>query len=282
MLLAGRYHFATPGTIPDWFAFGLSLLFITVIFTADVLTSANVRLHVLYVFPLSATAYHCERKWLSFVLLGIAFAAQTLTAINEGLPRVTFVSDLAIVFATSMLIIFMSRAARINHLLVLKQASTDALTQLANRGAAIVAIGNEIARQRRYGGLFSLAELDLDGFKKLNDTQGHSAGDDALLLLADTLRRNTRGSDVVARLGGDEFVVLMPSMHSEDCHSFCEKLCETIRIRMAEAGFDITSSIGWKTFSLPPESTLEALQHVDALMYEAKRSGRGYASSLEG
>lgn len=275
MALARRHSFATPGIFPDWLTFFVALLFLLVTLIADEVTGDKVRLHVLYVFPLSAIAFHCKRMWLSYFAFAFSIVLQLLTFYRYGVSRSSLITDLVVAAAASILIIFISRSARINYLRVLELAETDALTQLANRGAFISMIEIEITRQRRYGGLFSLVGLDLDGFKKLNDTRGHAFGDEALILLANILQHSTRDSDLVARLGGDEFIVLMPSTQHENCISFCENLCRTIKARMEQAGFAITASIGFKTFSEPPESTLAALQQVDELMYRAKINGRG-------
>src|SRR6202012_1887948 len=87
---------------------------------------------------------------------------------------------------------------------------TDELTRLHNRRGLETVIRREIARQKRYGGVFSLAIIDLDRFKELNDFQGHAAGDRALELIGRVLSKSTRQSDSVGRLGGDEFVIVMP------------------------------------------------------------------------
>jgi two-component system, cell cycle response regulator len=89
-------------------------------------------------------------------------------------------------------------------------AITETLTQLHNRRGFESTLAVEIARQRRHGGALSLAVLDLDRFKELNDRRGHEAGDQALRLLGDVLRSGTRRSDSTARIGGDEFVIVMP------------------------------------------------------------------------
>ena len=136
---------------------------------------------------------------------------------------------------------------------------------------------SEIARQRRYGGIFSLAVLDLDGFKALNDSKGHPAGDEVLKLVADILRNCTRESDSVSRIGGDKFAVLMPNTQDVDCGFMIHKLCATIEKQMAAAGFAITASIGNKTFRAPPENTAQALSQADEIMYDAKRQGKNRA-----
>jgi diguanylate cyclase (GGDEF)-like protein len=134
----------------------------------------------------------------------------------------------------------------------------------------------EITRQKRYGGVFSLAILDLDNFKEVNDAEGHHVGDKALRLLADVLRAYTRKSDSLGRLGGDEFAILMPNTQQEDCVSLCDQLAAKIALRMADAGFAITASVGSTTFERAPESTHEALQLADKAMYSAKADSKSW------
>src|ERR1700733_14594003 len=128
----------------------------------------------------------------------------------------------------------------------------------------------ETARQRNNGGALSLAVLDLDRFKELNDRRGHDAGDQALRLLGEVLRRGTRASDSTARIGGDEFVIVMPKTPKADCALLCCNLSATIVERMASAGFSITASIGFATFEQAPESISAALKRADQAMYGVK------------
>jgi len=160
---------------------------------------------------------------------------------------------------------------------ITNQAATDSLTGLANRRALVAELESEITRQRRCGGVFSLAVLDLDGFKALNDSKGHASGDEALKLAADILRSCTRASDSVGRLGGDEFAVIMPNTQDVDCSLMFHELCRTIAERMGTAGFELTASIGCKTFRAPPESPSCALQLADKIMYDAKAGGKNRA-----
>jgi diguanylate cyclase (GGDEF)-like protein len=153
-------------------------------------------------------------------------------------------------------------------------ATTDWLTGLRNRRSFETIAELEIARQKRYGGVFSLALVDLDDFKGLNDARGHHAGDETLKLLAAVLQKHTRASDSIARLGGDEFVVLMPSTQKADCSLLCQQISRKIADRMAAVGFATTASIGCATFEQAPTSVSEALQRADEAMYFAKANGK--------
>ena len=251
-----------------------------VIFALDLLTGAEIRLHVLYVFPVSVVATYCARLSTAIAALFVIVILQVITFSKQAIGIPSFITDTCVALAASILITFFARTSRSRYLAAVNQGQTDPLTSLPNRRALMAKVETEMTRQKRYGGVFSLAVLDLDGFKALNDSKGHHAGDEALRLAADILRHCTRESDLVARIGGDEFVVLMLSTQDEDCKSKFQELCATIAQRMAAAGFDITASIGCKTFREPPESTSHALQLVDEVMYEAKRRGKNRAEHL--
>jgi diguanylate cyclase (GGDEF)-like protein len=105
----------------------------------------------------------------------------------------------------------------------------------------------------------------------LNDAKGHHAGDEALKLVADTLRRHTRKSDALGRIGGDEFGVLMPDTGA-DCTSMLRDLCAAIASITAAADCAVTASIGCGTFRSPPARAVDALRQADSVMYEAKFS----------
>jgi diguanylate cyclase (GGDEF)-like protein len=167
-----------------------------------------------------------------------------------------------------------ARLARTNYLKYKILSTADPLTNLCNRRALDIAIERETERQKRYGGTFSIALIDLDGFKGLNDSMGHLAGDKALQLVGEVLSENTRQTDTISRIGGDEFVILMPNTEKADCEALCQSLCSKIANRMADASFEITASIGCTTFTQPPEFQSDILHKADKAMYLAKGNGK--------
>jgi diguanylate cyclase (GGDEF)-like protein len=143
-------------------------------------------------------------------------------------------------------------------------ATTDALTGLPNRHALEALLSRESARAKRTGHPLSVALIDLDDFKQLNDTAGHQAGDDHLRDLARSWAAVLRELDVVARFGGDEFVVLLPDTPAADA--------EAVLGRLAEAeSCSWSAGIGQWEPDEPPEALLA---RADAALYEAKRQGR--------
>ncbi len=155
----------------------------------------------------------------------------------------------------------------------------DGVTGLPNRTFLADRLGEELSRAERHGRAFALLMFDLDGFKDVNDTHGHAAGDRVLAMVGARAARSMRASDVVARVGGDEFVALLPEATREGAAAVAEKL----RVSLAQPyGFGrrtarLSASIG---IAFYPEHgrDLETLQRsADAALYAAKRGGKNRA-----
>ena len=272
--------YTTPGGLPAWMVFAGGILAILLIATIDFLTNSHIRLSVLYVFPLAAIAFHCEQKHWVVAGFVLALACAFTNEFRDVGGSASFDIDTGIFILTAILTVFMASAARQNYVLAMNIATTDWLTGLHNRRGFEAVADLEIARQKRYGGVFSLALIDLDDFKHLNDSRGHHVGDDALKLLAAILQEHTRQTDSAARLGGDEFAILMPNTRKNDCDSICQQLALKIAARMADEDFAITASIGCTTIETPPGSVSEVLKRADKAMYSAKQNGKSCAVSL--
>ncbi|MEW6113469.1 MAG: GGDEF domain-containing protein, partial [Thermodesulfobacteriota bacterium] len=132
----------------------------------------------------------------------------------------------------------------------------------------------EIERTSRYWHPYTLAYLDIDDFKAVNDSHGHAAGDELLVTVAETLADNIRNSDALARVGGDEFVILFPEMGAARARRAMHRLKDNVGQKMKEKRWPVTLSVGLVTFLTPADSVDTMLQQADGLMYEAKRSGK--------
>ena len=159
-------------------------------------------------------------------------------------------------------------------------AIRDPLTATYNRRYFLSALGAEVERAHRYDTPLSLAVLDLDDFKQINDTWGHIAGDHVLERVARVLMRHTRANDVVARYGGEEFAIILPATDVDAAAEVCEKLRDMVAsldFSHIDARLRVTFSAGLA--QLREEGSLTALiSEGDAQLYAAKNSGRNRIS----
>ncbi|MEE9392116.1 MAG: diguanylate cyclase [Planctomycetota bacterium] len=157
------------------------------------------------------------------------------------------------------------------------QARTDVLTGLINRGHFRERLVDEIERSRRYGELMSLAMIDLDRFKEINDTAGHPAGDAALCFATRLFQQECRGTDLICRYGGDEFAILFMNADSERASSILER----IRAELAENPFEFEDSrypfgLSYGLSEINPDLSIdpdEIIRLADEALYVMKRKG---------
>ena len=150
----------------------------------------------------------------------------------------------------------------------------DLLCPLLNRRAFFEDSLRLLALCRRNKRPITLAYLDLDNFKAVNDSQGHKAGDDLLLTVAQVLTASIRSSDVAARLGGDEFVILLPEVGPEQAQSVLERLRAAICQSHPDLPIPISVSVGAVTYMMAPDDLDTMVQMADAVMYSAKNEGK--------
>ena len=157
------------------------------------------------------------------------------------------------------------------------QLVTDALTGLSNRQGFMQALNNALSRAARLHKSLAVLYLDLDGFKRINDTLGHQAGDLLLRGVAERLHNGVRAYDVLGRQGGDEFTVLLDSLDSaEDAVHIAEKLLEDLNLPHELDGIQISvgASIGIATYPECSDDAERLVRAADVAMYQAKTEGR--------
>lgn len=156
-------------------------------------------------------------------------------------------------------------------------ARTDPLTGLANRRVLDEQLEVEIARAARHGTALSLALLDVDRFKLVNDTRGHAVGDDVLRAIASVLSVGLRKTDLGARYGGEEIAILLPHAELADGFAVCERIREAVAslVHSAPSGaFGVTISVGVAALDGHRRTATELLLAADEALYQAKREGR--------
>jgi diguanylate cyclase (GGDEF)-like protein len=165
---------------------------------------------------------------------------------------------------------------------IYRMTTIDGLTQVFNRRYFEDAIERELSRSRRYTRPLSLALIDIDHFKKINDTWGHLAGDAVLKEVAGTIRSRTRREDVLARYGGEEFALLLPEIDAKGAAQLAEKvrkLVERHTFVFDGARIPVTVSAGVATVQRRGEEPQELIRRADERLYESKAGGRNRVTS---
>lgn len=242
----------------------------------DYVIGRELSLSPLYLIPIMLITWKCSAtagaatSMLAYGLWG------GITLLETGKTYLAYVLwEGALKLATALLMIFALSQLRCSLERVNLLARKDSLTGLANRASFYELADHEILRCKRYGGVISIAFIDLDNFKTLNDRFGHDKGDEALRVVAHTMRAQLRSSDVPARLGGDEFAIMMAGMDARGASHAMQILQSRLLSAMQERGWRITFSIGLATFNKIPESVDQMVKHADTLMYGIKREGKG-------
>jgi diguanylate cyclase (GGDEF)-like protein len=175
------------------------------------------------------------------------------------------------------LMLLLQRSSLVSQLEV--AATTDSKTGLLNAAAWQELSQRELLRAQRDGSPCAVLLMDLDHFKRVNDTVGHLAGDAVLRAIGDALKRELRGYDAVARFGGEEFVVFLDDIATEEACRVAERTLSRIRglvINGADAGqrITLTASIGMAAYPQHGETIGELMEQADSALYLAKRAGR--------
>jgi diguanylate cyclase (GGDEF)-like protein len=160
-----------------------------------------------------------------------------------------------------------------------KKASTDKLTKVYNRNYLDTFLDTQIELTNHSRDYLSLIILDIDHFKRINDTYGHAAGDHILALFAQLIVKCTRVTDLVARFGGEEFIVVLPSTTLETTYGIAERIRQTVESAYMPPydGVDlpsITCSLGVSTFPIFCDSKDDLIKTADLALYKAKQTGR--------
>ncbi len=156
-------------------------------------------------------------------------------------------------------------------------AITDPLTGAFNRRYLVETGAREAERARRYGSPFSILVIDIDFFKNVNDSYGHSVGDATLQALTQLARKMLRGSDCFGRMGGEEFAVLLPQADLDRAHQMADRMrlaLQRMEIATPKGPISITVSIGVAQLSGPETRFDETLIRADKALYVAKQTGR--------
>jgi diguanylate cyclase (GGDEF)-like protein len=265
------------GRVRDFLVVLLGIAVVAGVACLDYAAGAKLLLSIFYLLPVMMVAW-----WTGSTLYGLLIALASAAA---G-PVVAYLLDFrAVSLAVSLwnngvrltvfcvVLYLLHRTRRLNARLE-EMALSDELTGLVNLRAFRQIAAQEIERSARYDHELSLAYVDIDHFKDINDGRGHGEGDRVLQALAGVAKATARTSDTVARIGGDEFVVLMPETGAEAAGVVVTRLLEVVPKGVGREGVPVTCSIGLASFREAPASVELMLAAADQLMYAAKAGGR--------
>ncbi len=250
----------------------LSLLILLVVSLLSVALQNTLSLEPFYIFAILFASWYGSRK------AGIIVALMSTTALVVAKAYILqyAIGALELVYiaapygATFLILAVLITNFRNVHRVEVTAADTDKLTGIGNVRSFYAGLANELLRSYRYQHVFSMAYIDVDNFKNINDTFGHATGDKLLIEVADCLESSLRRTDMVARIGGDEFVCLFPETEQEEAKAVFIKIKELLKQRMQVHGWPVGFSIGLVTFQTLPEDIHEAMEIADKLMYSVK------------
>lgn len=258
----------------QWLSLGMvSLLLIAAI---DYATGFTLRLTVLYLVPLLIFT------WVAGRLFGIFLSVVACTSWTFIDVSGRYHDDPSLLYwdwGTVLLgfIVLVSGLSALRKALedAHFRSRKDALTGLVNKGGFYQVVGAELEVCRRYLRTLSIAYIDCDNFKQVNDKFGHHIGDNLLRVISETMVRKLRSSDLPGRLGGDEFAVMLPETNAEACRMVIEMLQQRLLYEMKEHDWPVTFSIGIATFTRMPPSIDDMIRQADKLMYAVKNASKG-------
>ncbi|HVO34072.1 MAG TPA: GGDEF domain-containing protein, partial [Gemmatimonadales bacterium] len=242
----------------------------------DYFTGFEVQIAVLYLIPIFVASARVGRSaGMVFALLSsVAGVGSDLLAGQRFSSWPALVIEF--VLRTALFLVFVEVIAALRHALDREKESarTDPLTGVSNRRHFIELTSAALAFARRYRRPMTIAYLDLDSFKQINDRFGHQTGDEVLRAVAHTVHNRLRATDVVGRLGGDEFAVCLPETGAEAAALVLGRLREDCTAALPESCRSVTVSVGMVTFAYPPATVDELLERTDTMLYAAKREGK--------
>lgn len=254
----------------------LSLLLMLILAAVDHTTGYELSFSIFYLIPVSIGAWYAGRgtglvlgvlsaaTWLLIDLIGGHVYSHPLIPFWNATVRLGFFVSTALLLSKLKRLITMEAG----------MARTDSLTGAMNGRGFKDAAARLLSLASRHRRSMALVFVDIDDFKKVNDTRGHGEGDRALIAVAEVLMASVRGTDLVGRLGGDEFALLLAETTEAGAQTVISKLRANLIKRAADGDWPIGFSIGVAVFHTPPNTADEAIRLADELMYKVKLAGK--------
>jgi diguanylate cyclase (GGDEF)-like protein len=250
---------------------------------ADYLTGYELVLSVFYVLPVALVSWYAGLALglaTAVISAGIWLTADIASGYSYSHPLIA-VWNVIIRLALFAVVTYLLVALRKSMRLLAESSQVDNMTGAVSTSFFYATLEKELDRLNRYGRPLTLAYVDLDGFKAVNDRFGHLEGDKVLRMVAECAQSRLRKTDVVARLGGDEFAFLCPETDEAAARAAIAEVMERLGEEMRMGGWPVTFSVGVVTCHAVPESSEGLVKMADDLMYSVKLStkdGVSYAS----
>ena len=263
-------HFRPANAVP------LGFLFVGLIGMVDYLTGAEIGFSIFYVLPIVLVTWLSNRAFGLVISLvgGIVWLVADLASGHQYSSQIIPIWNTLIRLAFFVIITLILSALRNAIDRERELARIDNLTGAVNSRCFYEMMQLEVDRFQRYGHIFSLAYIDLDNFKTVNDRFGHPEGDRALRKVVKAIRTHLRKTDVVGRLGGDEFALLLPETDEGAARITLAKIQVELHREMQGDDWPITFSIGVLTYGSTKLAIDEVVKMADQLMYSVKREGK--------
>jgi diguanylate cyclase (GGDEF)-like protein len=243
----------------------------------DYITGPEIVFSIFYLFPILVVTWFSSWKApgfvFSFACAAFLLFSDDLTEMYSSLfiPFWNMFGHLAFFLIIVILVLRIKKDLAREKLL----ATTDSLTGVLNSRHYYEVVDHEIKRHTRYGNPFTLLFIDVDNFKSVNDTLGHSQGDSLLKQITKVIFESIRSTDTIGRLGGDEFSVLLPEEDFASAEVIIGKLLEMLASSVSNGAPNVTFSIGAVTMENASNFTAdEIIRKADALMYNVKKNGK--------
>lgn len=275
-VMQGRRMRSVLTGMPSVVTVGIGCALVGAIGWADVATGVELALSIFYYVPIAFVTWFAGRRSgvVTAVVAAIVwYGADVLAGATYSQAWIPYWNASVRLGMYLLLAVLLGRL-RAAFERESELARTDSLTGVSNARHFHETARLELARATRGGGAMTLAYVDVDDFKTVNDDYGHSAGDELLRTIGRALVRNVRALDTVARVGGDEFVVLLPDADGDGGGRALARIVRGVECDVARLPQSVTFSVGAVTFASPPATVDEMMWAADHVMYSAKRSGK--------
>jgi diguanylate cyclase (GGDEF)-like protein len=259
---------------PFWMLSGA--LLVVILGVTDYVTGYDLNISLFYLIPIFMVV------WFTNGEMGLAFSfASTVIGLVANLFAGQTYSNLSIFVWNTLLrlgfylvVVWLGTTLKKAYTTNRELARTDYVTGAISIRYFYELAQNEMNRARRYGRPFTLAYIDLDNFKVVNDRLGHSAGDRVLRAVTVGICRQVRPVDTLARLGGDEFALLLPETDGEAARPVVSRIHASLMDEMLRNGWMVTFSVGVVTFNEIPKTVDDVIKMADRTMYSVKDTGK--------